>query len=45
MEYFVGIDVAKATLDVALLDGALEPSGEVWSVPNDAARQGAGSTH
>jgi transposase len=37
MEYFVGIDVAKATLDVALLDGALEPSGEVWSVPNDAA--------
>jgi transposase len=37
MEYFVGIDVAKATLDVALLDGALEPSGEVWRVPNDAA--------
>jgi len=32
MECFVGIDVAKATLDLAL-----EPSGEAWSVPNDAA--------
>ncbi len=27
---FVGVDVAKATLDVALL-----PTGESWSVPND----------
>jgi transposase len=32
MECFVGIDVAKAVLDLAL-----EPSGEVWSVTNDAA--------
>jgi len=32
MECFVGIDVAKARLDLAL-----EPSGEAWSVPNDAA--------
>lgn len=29
---FVGLDVAKATLDVAL-----RPSGEQWSVPNDEA--------
>jgi len=29
---FVGVDVAKATLDVAL-----RPSGEPWSVPNDEA--------
>src|SRR2546427_12648906 len=29
---FVGIDVAKATLDVAL-----RPSGEQWSVSNDEA--------
>ncbi len=32
MEYLVDIDVAKATLDVALA-----PSGEVWPAPNDAA--------
>jgi transposase len=32
MECFVGIDVAKARLDLAL-----EPSGEAWSVTNDAA--------
>ena len=29
---FVGLDVAKATLDIAL-----RPSGEQWSVPNDEA--------
>jgi transposase len=29
--YFVGIDVAKAQLDVAM-----RPSGERWAVPNDA---------
>src|SRR5438552_13209675 len=29
---FVGLDVAKATLDVAL-----RPSGEQWQVPNDEA--------
>ncbi len=29
---FVGLDVAKATLDVAL-----RPSGEPWSVANDEA--------
>jgi transposase len=28
---FVGIDVAKAQLDVTVL-----PSGERWAVPNDA---------
>lgn len=33
---FVGLDVAKATLDVAL-----RPSGEQWSVPNDEAGAGA----
>jgi len=32
MECFVGIDVAKTRLDLAL-----EPSGEAWSVPNEAA--------
>jgi len=32
MDCFVGIDVAKATLDLAL-----EPSGDVWSVRNDGA--------
>jgi len=32
MECFVGIDVAKARLDLAL-----EPGGEAWSVTNDAA--------
>ncbi len=32
MDCFVGIDVAKATLDLAL-----EPGGEVWSVTNDGA--------
>jgi transposase len=32
MECFVGIAVAKARLDLAL-----EPGGEAWSVPNDAA--------
>lgn len=31
MEYFVGIDVAKAVLDVAML-----PSEEKWSVPNSS---------
>lgn len=31
-ELFVGIDVAKAHLDVAL-----HPSGETWTVPNDEA--------
>lgn len=31
MDRFVGIDVAKATLDLAV-----EPGGEAWSVPNDA---------
>ena len=31
-EAFVGIDVAKARLDVAL-----HPSGETWTVPNDEA--------
>ena len=31
METYVGIDVSKATLDVALA-----PSGEAWSVPNSA---------
>jgi transposase len=30
MPCFVGIDVAKAQLDIAL-----RPSGERWSVPND----------
>src|SRR5882724_447255 len=30
---FVGIDVAKAQLDIAL-----RPSGERWAVPNDARR-------
>jgi transposase len=30
--YFVGIDVAKAQLDMAL-----RPSGERWAVPNDAS--------
>src|SRR5436305_14184391 len=29
---FVGIDVAKAQLDIAL-----RPSGERWTVPNDAS--------
>ena len=29
---FLGIDVAKAQLDVAL-----RPSGERWAVPNDAS--------
>ena len=29
---FVGIDVAKAQLDIAL-----RPSGERWAVPNDAS--------
>lgn len=33
---FVGIDVAKATLDVAV-----RPSGERWSAPNDEAGIGA----
>jgi len=32
MDCFVGIDVAKTTLDLAL-----EPGGEAWSVTNDAA--------
>ena len=32
MDCFVGIDVAKATLDLAL-----EPGSEVWSVTNDGA--------
>lgn len=32
MDRFVGIDVAKATLDVAV-----EPSREIWAVTNDAA--------
>jgi transposase len=32
MDCFVGIDVAKATLDLAV-----EPSKETWTVPNDAA--------
>jgi transposase len=32
MDCFIGIDVAKATLDIATL-----PSGETWTVPNDAA--------
>lgn len=31
MDYFIGIDVSKATLDVASL-----PDGESWAVPNDA---------
>ena len=30
--YFVGIDVAKAQLDIAL-----RPSGERWAVANDAS--------
>ena len=30
--YFVGIDVAKATLDVAV-----RPTGETWQLPNDPA--------
>ena len=30
--YFVGIDVAKAQLDIAL-----RPTGERWTVPNDDA--------
>ena len=29
---FVGIDVAKAQLDIAL-----RPAGERWAVPNDAS--------
>ena len=29
---FVGIDIAKAQLDIAL-----RPSGERWAVPNDAS--------
>jgi len=33
---FVGIDVAKATLDVAV-----RPTGERWSAPNDEAGIGA----
>ena len=32
IEIFVGLDVAKAQLDVAL-----RPSGERWSVANDEA--------
>ena len=32
---FVGIDVAKAQLDIAL-----RPSGERWAVPNDAGGVG-----
>ena len=32
MDCFVGIDVAKATLDLAV-----QPSGEAWTVTNDAA--------
>jgi transposase len=32
MDCFIGIDVAKATLDIATL-----PSGETWTVTNDAA--------
>ena len=32
---FVGIDVAKAQLDMAL-----RPSGERWAVPNDAGGVG-----
>ena len=32
MDRFVGIDVAKSTLDVAV-----EPGGETWTVTNDAA--------
>src|SRR5260370_2729512 len=32
MDRFVGIDVAKATLDLAV-----EPSKETWTVTNDAA--------
>ena len=32
MDCFVGLAVAKATLDLAL-----EPGGEAWSVTNDAA--------
>jgi transposase len=32
MDCFVGIDVAKATLDLAV-----EPSKETWTVTNDAA--------
>src|ERR671933_34048 len=32
MPCFVGIDVAKAQLDIAL-----RPSGERWAVPNDAS--------
>ena len=32
MDHFIGIDVAKATLDVASL-----PDGEVWTVTNDDA--------
>ena len=31
MPCFVGIDVAKAQLDIAV-----RPSGERWAVPNDA---------
>ena len=33
MDHFIGIDVAKATLDVASL-----PDGEGWSMTNDEAR-------
>ena len=32
MDRFVGIDVAKSTLDLAI-----EPGGETWTVTNDAA--------
>jgi len=31
-QFFVGIDVAKAQLDIAV-----RPTGERWSAPNDAA--------
>jgi transposase len=30
MDYFIGIDVSKATLDIATL-----PDGESWTVTND----------
>ena len=30
MEHFIGIDVSKATLDIAAL-----PDGETWTVTND----------
>ena len=35
MPCFVGIDVAKAQLDIAV-----RPSGERWTVPNDAGGVG-----